>query len=61
MHNYYAILKAEIGLERVLIIVALIILIPSAVSFLAGFELWWCAIAAVILISLSSLGIWMLL
>lgn len=45
----------------VVIIAALIIVIPSASDILAAFKLWWLAIAAVIVIALSSLGTWEML
>lgn len=45
----------------ILLIVALIIIIPSAAKILAAFQLWWLAIAAVVVIGLSSLGTWSLL
>lgn len=45
----------------VVVIVALIIVMPSAPAILAAFKLWWLAVAAVIIIALSSLGTWRLL
>ncbi|MCP2031364.1 hypothetical protein L1277_001455 [Okibacterium sp. HSC-33S16] len=44
-----------------LLVLALIVLIPSAEDILAAFQLWWLAVAAVIVIALSSLGTWRLL
>lgn len=51
-----------IGLSlAVVIIVALIIVVPSAPAILAAFELWWLAIVAAVAIALSSTGTWLLL
>lgn len=45
----------------VVVVVALIIVMPSLPSFLAGFQLWWLAVAAIVMIVLSALGTWLLL
>ncbi len=45
----------------ILLVLALIVLIPSATDILAAFELWWLAVAAVVVIILSSVGMWRLL
>lgn len=45
----------------IVLIVALIIVIPSAPAILAAFKLWWLAVAAVIAIIISALGTWKLL
>ncbi|WP_339619433.1 hypothetical protein [uncultured Salinibacterium sp.] len=45
----------------ILIIVALIIAMPSAVEIAAAFELWWLAIVAFAAIAASSIGSWLLL
>lgn len=43
------------------IIVALIIILPSAPAIIAAFQLWWLAIVAAVVIALSSAGMWLLL
>lgn len=43
------------------IIVALIIIVPFAPTIIAAFQLWWLAIVAVVVIALSSIGMWLLL
>jgi hypothetical protein len=45
----------------VVIIVALIIVVPSAGAIFAAFQLWWLAIASAVVIALSSLGTWLTL
>lgn len=45
----------------IVIIVALIIVIPSAADVFESFKLWWLAIVALIVITVSSLGTWRLL
>jgi hypothetical protein len=45
----------------ILLVLALIVLIPSAEDILAAFKLWWLAVAAVAVIVLSSVGTWRLL
>ena len=40
----------------VVILVALIIIIPGANSIIAAFQLWWLAIAAVVLVLVASAG-----
>jgi hypothetical protein len=45
----------------VVLAVALIIVIPSAADILAEFQPWWLAIAATIVVALSSAGTWRLL
>ncbi|MEO6826065.1 MAG: hypothetical protein ABI255_00445 [Microbacteriaceae bacterium] len=45
----------------VAIVLTLIILIPYAASIFAAFQLWWLAVAAVVAITLSSTGTWLLL
>lgn len=37
------------------------ILVPSIASIIAGFQIWWLAIAAVVVIALASIGTWLLL
>jgi hypothetical protein len=49
-----------VGLGLVLVL-ALIVLIPSAADILSAFQLWWLAVAALVVISLSSIGTWRLL
>jgi hypothetical protein len=51
-----------IGVSLGLVLVlALIVLIPSAADILSAFQLWWLAVAALVVISLSSIGTWRLL
>lgn len=45
----------------IVLILALIVILPVAPDILAGFELWWLAIAAGCMIAVSSLGTWLLL
>ena len=45
----------------VVIIVALIIIMPAAPTLLAGFEMWWLAVAAAVVIALASIGTWLML
>ena len=45
----------------ILLIVALIFILPSAPAIFAAFQLWWLAIAAVVVIALASIGMWLLL
>lgn len=45
----------------IVIIVALIIILPSAPAIIAAFELWWLAVLAAVAIALSSTGTWLLL
>ncbi len=45
----------------IVIIVALIIILPSAPAIIAVFELWWLAVLAAVVITLSSIGTWLLL
>lgn len=45
----------------VVVVVGLIVIMPYLADILAGFELWWLAVAAVVLIALSTLGTWLLL
>lgn len=45
----------------VVIIVAVIIVVPSAGAIFAAFQLWWLAVVAAVVISLSSIGTWLLL
>ncbi|AWB87446.1 hypothetical protein [Mycetocola zhujimingii] len=49
-----------VGIGLVLVL-ALIVLIPSAADILAAFQLWWLAVAAVVVIALSAIGTWRLL
>jgi hypothetical protein len=51
-----------IGVSLGLVLVlALIVLIPSAADIFSAFQLWWLAVAALVVISLSSIGTWRLL
>lgn len=43
------------------VIVALIIILPAAPTIIAAFQLWWLAVVALIAITLSALGTWLLL
>ncbi|TAM71022.1 MAG: hypothetical protein EPN48_02070 [Microbacteriaceae bacterium] len=43
------------------ILVGLIIVIPSMAEIVAAFQLWWLAIAAVVIVALSAMGSWLLL
>lgn len=45
----------------VVLVIALIALMPAAADILAAFELWWLAVAAVVVIVLSAIGTWLLL
>lgn len=45
----------------VVLIVAVIILVPSAATIFAAFQLWWLAIVAAVVIALSSAGTWLML
>lgn len=45
----------------VVVMIGVIVLVPSAASIFAAFELWWLAIAASVVIALSCLGTWRLL
>lgn len=45
----------------VVLIAAVVVLVPSAESIFAAFELWWLAVVAVVAIMLSALGTWLLL
>jgi hypothetical protein len=47
--------------SAVVIVVALIILLPSLGAIFAAFELWWLAVAAGVIIVLSSLATWLFL
>jgi hypothetical protein len=42
----------------IVVIVGLIIVIPSLASIFAAFQLWWLAVAAIVVVALSSLGTW---
>lgn len=44
-----------------MVVVGLLIVIPSFASIMAAFELWWLAVAAVVVIVLASVGMWLLL
>ncbi|GAA0430188.1 hypothetical protein [Leifsonia naganoensis] len=41
--------------------IAVIILVPQAATIAAAFQLWWLAIAAVVAVTLSGAGTWLLL
>lgn len=43
----------------IVLIVAAIILVPTAAEIFAGFRLWWLAVAALAAIALSSVGTWL--
>lgn len=45
----------------ILIIVALIIILPSGPAIIAAFQLWWLAVLAAVVITLSALGMWLML
>jgi hypothetical protein len=45
----------------IVIVVGLIIVIPSAASILAAFELWWLAVTAAVIIGISGVGAWLML
>lgn len=45
----------------IVIIVAAIIILPSAEAIFAAFELWWLAVIAAVSIALSSVGTWLML
>ncbi|WP_308466452.1 hypothetical protein [Rathayibacter soli] len=43
------------------LIVALIIVIPSMPAIVAAFQLWWLAVAAIVVVALSAAGSWLML
>lgn len=45
----------------VVLILALIVLMPSAADIMAAFELWWLVVAAIVVIALSFVGTWRIL
>jgi hypothetical protein len=45
----------------IVVIVALIVVIPVMASILAAFQLWWLAVAAAVIVTLSAVGIWLFL
>jgi hypothetical protein len=45
----------------IVLIVGVILVIPSAAEIFANFELWWLAVAAIVVITISATGSWLML